>query len=361
MAFTNPINLNPVSTSNYAFILPTSTAIYSVQNTFPTGAYSFTVGGGYSISATFFNGTQVVQTVTGTTGVQFVLTSSANTIYISVSGGTSVEVILNYLAIYLNVGSVSSLTISGGVLTSDSTYYYRTFTTSGNLIVSGGSLTANILVIGGGGGGQDATVYAGGGGAGQIISTTNTILNANGYACTIGAGGAHGATPGLGSSSTFGSLITATGALTIPPNPGNGNGGESGNGYLGGTNNYNSSYGGGGGGGATSAGQNGLPSNFGGSGGAGSTAFSSWAYVTGTGVSGSYGGGGGGGGGISNAGTGGSATSGGGAGGSGGTVLNGYSGTANTGGGGGGAGNNVGGNGGSGLIIVQYTRVQVGG
>lgn len=42
-------------------------------------------------------------------------------------------------------------TVTGGTLTSDSTYYYRTFTGSDNLVISDNSLEVEVLIIAGGG------------------------------------------------------------------------------------------------------------------------------------------------------------------------------------------------------------------
>jgi NAD(P)-dependent dehydrogenase (short-subunit alcohol dehydrogenase family) len=42
--------------------------------------------------------------------------------------------------------------VTGGTLSSDSTYFYRTFTGNGSLSLSGPSLTADVLMIAGGGG-----------------------------------------------------------------------------------------------------------------------------------------------------------------------------------------------------------------
>ena len=45
--------------------------------------------------------------------------------------------------------------VSGGTLSSDSTYYYRTFTSSGSLVVADLPLTVDYLVVAGGGGGAE--------------------------------------------------------------------------------------------------------------------------------------------------------------------------------------------------------------
>jgi hypothetical protein len=82
--------------------------------------------------------------------------------------------------------------VTGGVLTSDSTYYYRTFTSNGTLTVRNVNLVADLLVIAGGGGSGDNGGGGGGGGGvflqpSQLIGGTNATYN---YTVTVGAGGA---------------------------------------------------------------------------------------------------------------------------------------------------------------------------
>ena len=276
--------------------------------------------------------------------------------------------------------------VSGGSLTSDATYYYRTFTSSSSLTVSKGPVTMDILrIAGGGAGGGGASQYyaAGGGGAGGYVYTTGQSMSPTSYTVTVGGGGASDAASGTNSNITGGSLslTAAVGGggggnsggygvaggssggsthglvATQPSVSGQGNAGGPGNGYAG--------AGGGGAGGA--GGTSNSPT--GGLGGAGLNTWSSWATVTGTGVSGFYAGGGGGGHStyygtpspLNNGGSGGGGRGASSAG------ASGTAGTANTGSGGGGGGANgsasVGNsaNGGSGIVIVRYTRSQVGG
>ena len=53
--------------------------------------------------------------------------------------------------------------VTGGTLSSDTTYYYRAFTSSGTLGITGGTLSCDVLVVAGGGSGSGDT--GGGGGA----------------------------------------------------------------------------------------------------------------------------------------------------------------------------------------------------
>jgi hypothetical protein len=295
-----------------------------------------------------------------------------------------------------NTKSFLKPVVTGGTLTSDSTYYYRTFTATGDLVVSGSSLTADVLMIGAGGACYSPPTTSpngtgGGGGAGGAVYGTGRTITPSTYAVVIGAGGSNsGGTNG--NDSTFNSIISkggggfSRGAGDIPvSNPGGCGAGanayfnnnppftntsnqQSFSGYTsygnrGGRNSVVDSYtegkiaGGGGIGGVV---------DFGGGpgnttevrGGPGLNTWSSWATVTGTGVSGFYGGGGGGWNGYAGPGAGGS-----GGGGTAGDPAG--SGVANTGSGGGGTnsgsqfGGRTGGNGGSGLFIIRYTKVQV--
>ncbi len=281
--------------------------------------------------------------------------------------------------------------VTGGTLSSDSNYYYRKFTSSGTLDISGNTLSADILVIAGGGSGgasNSSGFYGGGGGAGGLLGFTNVKLNGT-IPVVIGAGGAYpgsnlrglrGSNSSLGSTVALGgggggggsdssALITAEkdggsggsgGGGQSAVNTGSGlGGGTGGSGTSGQGNNGGNGGGvfqvepqaGGGGGGAGGAGGNASGAGTGGAGGIGSSAYSSWGLATSSGQlsSGVYyfaGGGGG----ASN-GTGGAAGLGGGGAGGG---SNGANGTANT---GGGAGNGM--VGGSGIVIIRYTKEQV--
>ena len=258
--------------------------------------------------------------------------------------------------------------VAGGTVTSDATYFYQTFTGSGTLTVSGLTLTADVLTVaGGGGGGQTGNNEGAGGGAGGVILASSQSLTAGAYTVTVGGGGG---AAGNGSNSQFGALTACIGGGYggnnvggVGGNGGSGGGavggntagtGTSGQGNNGATSNTGRSGGGGGGKGAAGvAGWNVNYSGFGGAGGAGSNLASTWGPVSGNGYSGYVGGGGGG---AAWAAAGGGGSGGGGAG-------NGTNpGGAYTGGGGGGGYNpNPGGNGGSGLVVVRYTRSQVGG
>ena len=245
--------------------------------------------------------------------------------------------------------------------------------------------TAEFLVVAGGGGG--GAVRGGGGGAGGLrasygsvsgggasAQTDLSLISGTTYTMTVGAGGAGEEGSGYsGSNGDDGSASSITGSdiddvTTVGGGGGLGNGSGSINGRTGGSGGgmtssqsgrtagagtANEGYAGGtwvsgsscGGGGAAAVGAAGDTSN-GGAGGAGLN-------ITITGSSVGYAGGGGGGGGAGDGG--GTATHGGGAG-TGSGVTPAPSGTANTGGGGGGVfddNNYVGGDGGSGVVIIR--------
>jgi hypothetical protein len=269
--------------------------------------------------------------------------------------------------------------VSGGTLSSDATYYYRTFLASGAITVNGGSLSLDMLIIGGGGGGGGGSPYGvgGGGGAGGVEYLASQNMNSGSYAVAVGSGGLANTTGG--NSSITGFVAAVGGGFGGGGNgisggiggSGGGGGGSGGYGYGGSAGTSGQGYGGGwaqggawaagGGGGAGGVGQS--ASSTVGTGGIGTYAYSTWASATSTGVGGYYAGGGGGSaqpswnGGLGYSG----GSGGGGAGSAGATATNGL---PNTGGGGGGCymGASTGpGIGGSGIVIIRYTRASVGG
>ena len=276
---------------------------------------------------------------------------------------------------------------TGGTITYDNTYFYHTFGASGTFTPTA-SLTADVLVVaGGGGGGGD---IGGGGGAGGYRFLSSQSLTAQGYTCTIGAGGSAGSggtRGGNGVNSSFSgssfTTITSSGGGAGGSAAGNSNssgaaGGSGGGaahagsatfgtgnagsyspveGFNGGgqSSPENSNFGGGGGGSA-SVGITNTTSQTIGSNGGNPTTFNNITFA------------GGGGGGARNSGVAGGlgggtsiATNKGG-GGNGGTFsTTGFAGATNTGGGGGGggqasSGGGTGGTGGSGVVVVRYLK-----
>lgn len=186
---------------------------------------------------------------------------------------------------------------SGGSITTDGTYWIHTFRSSGNFVLQT-TLSCDYLVIaGGGGGGGDV---GGGGGAGGLRSTVTSsggspgtvesalTLQSGNYNILVGGGGGAGGLTSLnnGSNSVF-STITSIGgggggdwgtypkAASIGGSGGGGRydqtsaaAGTANQGFAGGAGGAASNYGGGGGGGAGSAGTAGT-SDSGGNGGSG--------------------------------------------------------------------------------------------
>jgi hypothetical protein len=298
-----------------------------------------------------------------------------------------------YAVAALNTTPVTAPKATGGnIVANDGTYWYHAFLSSGAFIPQT-DLTCNALVIAGGGSGG-AGHAGGGGGAGGVVYNSLSLLSNTSYTATIGAGGAAvgtsttGTMAGInGTNSVFSSITAAgggggAGETQFAKSGGSGGGGNgsplyvasgstypSGQGNAGGIGsgsggNYGS---GGGGGGAGAVGSNasgtGVGNGSAGAGGAGTNAYSAWATVTTTGVSGYFAGGGGGGfwgssttpaaGGAGGGGAGGTGTS---------TPIIASPGIANTGGGGGGSrGDNsvtppqrYGAAGGSGIVIIRY-------
>jgi hypothetical protein len=234
--------------------------------------------------------------------------------------------------------------ISGGIQ-----YGYHAITGSGTFEVYDGSLQAQVIVVGGGGGGGTSNRASGGGGGGQVKYLPSQQLYKGVYTISIGDGGIGGtqAVP-----ATQGGTTSITGPgfslAAIGGYPGSGTtGGTSGDGFTGGTGCTNVSGNGGGGGGgggstAAAANVNCAQPTIATDGGAG------FSFTSATGWTFGCGGGGG-----SSSGDGGESCIGGDGFGNPGTP-----GGPNSGNGGGGswrsAGYAPGGNGGSGVVIIQY-------
>ena len=254
---------------------------------------------------------------------------------------------------------------------------------SGNWTCPAGVNTVEVLVVAGGGG---AGGYGGGGGAGGVVHHIGkSVTPGSTYAYSIGSGGTgcayNSSSSTNGGSSTFDTITAIGGGRSIGNGAGSdgGSGGGGNGGYAsaggngtqtdsgGGTgygndggNGFGANYHGGGGGGAGAAGQNAV-SGDGGDGGIGKYFANFDSYGTdlsnakptsdGSGSGKGYFGGGGGG--MSHtSGSVGVGGAGGGADGRDGTST-GYNGQANTGGGGGGARDAVGGQGGSGIVLIR--------
>lgn len=273
--------------------------------------------------------------------------------------------------------------VTGGTATSDATYIYRRITSTSQVVVSNSPLVADVLVVAGGGGG--GVNNAGGGGGGGVVYYQGYTFTPGSYQANIGTGGLGFIGSNTNNWGARGQDSTFIGITAL-----GGGGGEGGNPVSPAQSPFKNGGSGGGGcrgispgsatqtnsGGGVGFGNNGASSvvnnNGGGGGGAGSagSGFNGgsgktyWGFTVGAG----------GGGGAENsgatAGQGGSSVggSGGAAAGanyaSGWTSPNGQDAVANTGSGGGGesAGfsSGRGGNGSDGVVIIRYTKSQVG-
>jgi hypothetical protein len=386
----------------------TANTIPQVPGT-PVAAYASNTSVTLTFTAGATGGSSITNYKYSTDGTNYIALSPAQTSSpLTITGLTAFTNYTFYIkAVNTNGDSIESAVsnsvftgpiVSGGNLTSDTTHYYRTFTGSGNLTVTSGPVTADILVVAGGGGGGGNT--GGGGGAGGLLTFVNQSVTAETHSVLVGAGGAGGkltnasdGVPGTnGEDSRFGSLTLVKGGGgggSYSANVANGQGASggsgggggvsenpvinpggaaspSGQGNAGGSGFYGMGYAGGSGGGAGSAATNSVSGTSGNPGiGATSALINAMGAATSTGqFSGGnyyYAGGGAGGhwnvtqkiGGL-----------GGGGNGAFGTQAFGLAtpGTSNTGGGaGGGDRTNASPAGGSGIVIVRYTRSQVGG
>jgi hypothetical protein len=390
------INSNSITANTVPEQPGTPVATY-VSNTSVTLAFTAGASGGASI-------TNYKYSTDGTNYTAFSPTQTSSPL--TITGLTAFSSYTFYIkAVNTNGDSTASLAsnsiftgsiVSGGTLTSDSTYHYRTFTGTGNFTVSNGALAADILVVAGGGSGSSGSYAGGGGGAGGYLEFASQSLPASTYNVTVGGGGpspSNTAAGNDGTASRFGALTNViggggagggAGGNANNGRPGGSGGGgatndtsgggvtygganTSGQGFAGGGNgNFTSPpYPSGGGGGAGAAGQTGPNSTTAGSGGVGkfTTLSNTIGAATSSGqLSGGnyYYAGGGAGGTHMSSGTNGSPGLGGG--GASGTQNGaaGSPGTSNTGGGGGsGTQNTLAGAGGSGIVVVRYTKSQV--
>lgn len=261
------------------------------------------------------------------------------------------------------------LSITGGTITYDGDYKIHTFTSNSSFTISQLSNITNdvtVFAVGGGGGGASngsGTHGSGGGGAGQVIESAYPVSSTGTFNITIGVGATIANYPSIGRQGAntiiqdFGSgTITCIGGYGGNRNTtiGQLSGGNSGNGFLGGTKTQTTSNGGGGAG-STADGYAGSQTPNSGNGGTGYT-------TTIRGVSETFAGGGGGGAGAFEiAQEPGYGVAGGGNGGAEETYPDdtfGKDALPNTGSGGGGSGQNggssPGGAGGSGIVILRY-------
>lgn len=262
--------------------------------------------------------------------------------------------------------TIQSGSASGGSVTTSGPWTIHTFTSNGTFNPGPCVSQVEYLIVGGGGGGGDGNAGGGAGGAGGFVEGVVSVTNQN-YSVVVGAGGqgsqcqdcigspgqnssfagitANGGGRGGGYAHRTGGNGGSGGGAAGPGGAGGNGGGSSnqsspvgGTGYGNSGTAYNNSSGGGGGGaGGPAVGADGGP-------GRSSSISGSAVFYAGGGGGASFNGP------IGQGGTGG--------GGNGGNYPgagNGFDGQANTGGGGGGSGDGpIGGDGGSGIVIIRY-------
>ncbi len=376
--------------SSISYIPDAPTIGTATQTGYTTATVAFT--------APIDNGGQAISSFTATSSPGFI-TGSGSSSPVSVSG---LQQATNYTFVVTATNSNGTSTessssneittpqapptVSGGTLYSgDATYYYRKFTAGGTLTISGGPLSFECICVAGGGGGGNGPYRSGGGGAGGLKYNSITNLAAEAYTVLVGAGGSPGSSSTQGSNSSIklnstviseaigggrgGGTVVAN--STTDPNRHGGNGGSGGGAAYSGTAGSGISGQGNagsipgfvttdtGGGGVCAGGA----ATFGAQAGVGSLVYSSWATATSSGVNGYFAGGGNG---YfdnnNNAGYQKSPADGGGTG-NGARSSGSGPGTAFSGGGGGGGwsinAGDMGGAGGSGIVIVKYLKTAV--
>ena len=138
---------------------------------------------------------------------------------------------------WVNVGTPSAFTASGGSSTQTfGSYKIHTFTSSGTFSTTADG-TVDILIIGGGGGGGAAAGNCsnGGGGAGGLVYKANHSITSGVYSVVVGLGG-NGAPGGTAISGTPGGNSSVFGFSAIGGGSGGGGGGyNAGSGQSGGS------------------------------------------------------------------------------------------------------------------------------
>ena len=153
---------------------------------------------------------------------------------------------LNQLEVYANnqwqrVVQKEPFAVSGGTISNDvnrAAFVTHTFTSPGNFVTAGQITSAEIFVIGGGGGGG-SNRYGAGGGAGGAMLATGVTLDSGTYSVAIGSGGNGGSPPAQGTDG--GNTIFGPGG----PQQRQGTGGGGGGSYDGGSTGRSGGCGGG--------------------------------------------------------------------------------------------------------------------
>ena len=165
-----------------------------------TGSGTITTGiitsiGGNSNEGSFLTGTSVGIGTTTTAGRNAGV-STANGTLVYNSSINQLEIYANN--VWKRVRQQDPFAVSGGTISNDvnrASFVTHTFTSPGNFVTAGQITSAEIFVIGGGAGGGGRR-YGAGGGAGGAMLANGVTIDAGTYGVTIGTGGAGGTYPG---------------------------------------------------------------------------------------------------------------------------------------------------------------------
>lgn len=340
--FISPATTSPSSLVTAIFAIPLRFRHYADLNWYPNASNTNYVSSNFVPNAGYYNYTA---TTTITNGYTTYTGTTTTTVYATSTGGT---------------------------ITSNGNYWVHTFN-SGSTFTTNGLSSSTVLVVGGGGSGGVGN--AGGGGAGGYLASSSFVFASSSFTVTVGSGGTGKTGYGdgnRGATSSISVLIASGGGFgaghsgsSAGGSGASGGGGQGTSGGAGGTGNTPSTspsqgnvggnsysagtYEGGGGGGSGAVGQNAPSGSQSGAGGVGTSNSISGSAIT-------YSCGGGGGSGDGTFGSAGCSTASAGVG----STGNSASATANTGSGSGGTGgNNSSGNGGSGVVIVSYSKTLI--
>jgi Putative Ig domain len=289
----NPGVNTPVGTNSYILASPTITVgavpVWVTPVALPAAYYNTAYA--LTLSATDADSGSSVTYSYGSGNLPAGLSFNASTGVISGTPTSTSYSTFSYTVLATDTGlNTVSRTFSlkvnptlGGTITSDATYVYQTFLASSATLTVNQAITADYLIVAGGGGGATDIDVGGGGGGGGLL-TGSTSLSATTYSIAVGAGGSRGSGPdntgvggggngGQGGNSTFNGLTAIGGGGGGTREQAGGSGGSgggggdnskpggagtSGQGYAGGTGpgmntqSGNDSGGGGGAGGAAS-------------------------------------------------------------------------------------------------------------
>ena len=131
--------------------------------------------------------------------------------------------------ITLNLNVPSTMSATGGTVTTSGTYKIHTFNSSGTFAVASAGSTGAIeyLIVAGGGSGGTG-YYAGGGGAGGMLSGSATVTQMTNYTVIVGGGGGCNGDPRSRGGNGTNSVLSGSGLTTATAIGGGGGGSRNG-------------------------------------------------------------------------------------------------------------------------------------